>query len=337
MIKYRLNNKTIELESSWEELKQDHFLALMEPLRKVISGEIDVMDFRLCLLEILTGYKRSKKKRSKKEISEINDNLFLMAWRLGFPLKPHYENPEILTVLPAELQEELKTKFPFEILDADHYAMIEGISKLLKWCPVVNLNFKRNLIPKIKIRRKIFIGPRFDIDENGVVDTDICADEFCEASDYLALYEETGDEKYLNNMSAVFYRENRAEFDATKVRDRAKLFAKHLNDDYRSAIVLFFKNIYHYVQNHSVYSALYQASGEKKSEFLNIGLAKAIFQVSEEGLGSYSDVKRWLLPDFLNQLIRQIEKGVSTYRNAEKTDFEIAEILGLPLEIIEKM
>ena len=136
---------------------------------------------------------------------------------LTFPLKPYYHNPEILEVLSPELREKLQTTLPVDITNPDEIQQLETIAGLLQWEPVINLTMNKNPIPKINGMQ----GPVFDIDENGIVTTDIIAAEYVDAYEFFNLYRNTKAQKYLNCFISALYRQNRKEYSTFETQQNA--------------------------------------------------------------------------------------------------------------------
>ena len=175
MIKIKANNEDIDIKNKWSELDPDEFVQVVSWVTKFfLERKPNLIDFRLGLLSILTGYSRSKKRFGVDDKDQINSNLLILASMIKFPIMPCYPEPEQLDVFPQDLQEELKNSFPHEVVRPEFDRMLD----MINYYPIPNLNIEKNLLPEIDSLK----GPMFTIDENNIANTDMSAREYVEAS-----------------------------------------------------------------------------------------------------------------------------------------------------------
>ena len=242
MITINTKNKEVNIPDKWEDLTTTQFISLSALLRRFIQNEIDLFDFRINLLGILSGYKRSKKRKFRKHRSLINERIFIIADMLVFPIKPYYPKPEQLEVFSEKFKIELQTRFLFEIFDVNYLDEKETAENFLEYEPSINYNIKKNLLPSFTHNETLYTGPFFNIDENGVLETDLTALEYIDASEYVSLFRDTGDKRYIAAVAAVLYRDDRSFYKSSDAQKNIDSFT-NINPDVLSAILLIFNNI----------------------------------------------------------------------------------------------
>jgi hypothetical protein len=330
----------LNIPDSWDELTRDQYVAVAGNVLNLVEGKMDLIDFRLNLLQSLTGYERSRKRYNAIEQEQINENLFMLAERLRFPIRPKYETPEVLEVLSEGLREKLKTHFPFEIFDKKYTDELKMVENLLKYSAAINFTMHRELLDVIELpadefssKKTLLWGPSIDIDPNGLVATDLVAGEFVDAYEYYGLYQRTLSPDYLDKLCLTLFRTDRKVYDSVKVA-LAKKFAVNRNIKY--GVFLFFQNLMEYLVNSPVYGMLFNRKTEKSGE-ISIGMVGTIYSLSQEGYGSKEEISQWNLSDYMNAMLKQLIDAVKQLRGFSKTDLEIAKEFGLPIETIRKI
>lgn len=332
MITVVARNKTINIPDSWEELAPVQYVATVELLFELIEGRLSILEFRLRLLKELTGYKRSKKRYDAETIEQINSNLFVLSERLNFPLKPVYHNPELLDVVSEELKKILLNNFIFDIPQVtvyeDELAMIRS---RLNYSVAIHLNMRKNPLPSVETYDAILHGPVFNIDKNGLVDTDIVAQEYVDAMGFYILYQKTKKEDFLDRLVASLYRPEREKYDSFQCQQRL-IYIQCLDINTRKGILLFFQNIQEYFLNHPVYGILFQ--GKEDKNVISLGMENTIYNLSKEGYGTKNEISRLRLDDYLGMLLKMLIDSVKNLRALDKNNQEIASQLHLQIETV---
>lgn len=337
MINIKSKNREVNIPDTWEELSPGQFVKTVTLIHDLFAGKFDLIDFRLKLLAVVSGYKRSRRyvKYSDEQKEIIDSNVHALADLLRFPLKPWYPEPDVLDILSKDCRNLLQEVFPFEIYNPDMLAEIEMLGNMLKYSYAVNYNLKENPLPYIDINNKRLTGPRFNIDENNLAETDIMAQEFVDAVEYYTLYNKSKNEAYINKLVSVLYRENRYCYDPVKVAERARLMEK-TNTETKKAVVFVFQNILEYLNITQPYTYLFSkekvSPDEKRRDVL--GIANTIYSLSKEGFGDVEKIGRMNLAYYLNLRIKQLQDTIQSLRAMEKNNNEIAKTLELPIETV---
>lgn len=332
MIEIRHKKKEIQIPDRWEELTPDQYLSVAGLLFDFFEKKLNLYDFKIELLKKLTNYKRSKKKFSIDTQEQINNNLWLLADQLSFPVKPVYKNLELIDVLDPRLQKRLQKKFPFEIYDPEFMPELEMVMTRLDYSPVVNFNMKKNLLPSFKYNKTIYQGPVFNIDRNLVVETDMTTLEFIDSYTYFRLFVKNGDEKYLRNLVSVLYRPDRSKYSTFDTQKRSDSLIG-IDPGVLQAVFLFFENLKEYLVHLSPYKLIFSGTETDKKK-ISLGISDTLYGLCKAGYGSKDEISNMGLNDYLNLLLKQIIDAIESLRQMKKKDTEIAMELKLPVEII---
>jgi hypothetical protein len=339
MISVKGKNRTITIPDSWDELTPDQYVSTVKLIYQVIDGELTIIDFRLKLLQELTGYERSNKRFDQDEQDQINSNLYLLAEMLKFPIKPNYLNPELLTVLSQELQKKLRSFFPWEITDEEFLPELSMISDRLECSMVMNLNMHKNPIPYLPLSQGRgddwavrLLGPTFNIDHNGMVETDIMAGEYVDAMEYYLLFQKTKEVHYLDMLVSMLYRPERGKHNTFEAQLRAKTL-EPLDINLKRGVFLFFQNIQEYLINRSLYKILFNRE-DSDSKVISLGIIATIYNLAKKGYGTPEEINTMFLPDYLNMLLDMLIDAVGNMRSMDLKDPEIADKLKVPLYVI---
>lgn len=328
MIQIKADNEFIDIKDQWSELDSDEFVRVVTWTTKFFSEpKPNLLDFRLGLLSILTGYHRSKKKFNHDDREQINCNLIILANMLKFPVKPFYPDPDQLDVFPAEVQEKLLTEFPHEVDSPNHSRILEMIT----YYPVPNLHLNKNLLPEIGTLH----GPLFSIDENNLADTDMSAREYVDASNFYRLYSETRTKDYLDRLVAVLYRSDRELYKPANSGKTPKEISE-MHPDYKNAVFYIFQFIQDYIMHRSSYRILF-GGGELKNNKLTLGMDGVIYNLSKAGYGNTVEIGDLSLNDFFNLMIKQMIDEVATLRAAGWNDGKISRETKIEIEIIAQL
>lgn len=341
MLEIKSTKGKVSIPNQWEDLTPAQYLQVINliysyPLTD--TGALSMGEFRLLLLELLSGYKRSRKKYSPEDQEDINNMLSILSEKLTFVYKPWYKDQEIFNVMSEETAEALQNQFPYDLMGTDHEEEILRLIDMIKFIPVLNYNMKSNPLPELKIKRRFLApkklkGPVFNIDKYGSGVTNITAGEYVDAQDYYNMFNQTNDVKYLLNLLQVFYRDYSGPYDATK----SALMDLSQYEGFALGFFHFFQNIQEYFHTHPVYELLYLKSSSNSNPKISLGQSESLYNASAKGYGDIEKVKQMNLVDYMNTLIKDIKDGVSKMRAYKIKDFQIAKDLELPLSVIKKL
>lgn len=336
--RFQKGKQQLQIPDRWYDLTPEQYLGVVNLLNQLTSGASTLFRFRLRLLQLLTGYNRSKKRFTTDQAEIINNNLAILADMLTFPIVPQYKNPDYLEVLSPSLQKKLKTTFPQEINEPEYIQEIAMIADKLETSISINLDFRCNPLPYITVGDNQWYGPDFTVDNNRVVQTDIIAMEFIDASEFAELYYATEEENYLDNLVSVFYRENREKYSTHGSMRKAK-YIKPLPHKVKYGVLLFFQSVVHYISTHPQYGLLYRKAenNETGKAKLDLGSGNVIAQLTKDGFGTREEIEHLPLGDYFTLLLKQIVDAVLSMRDANIKDHEIARKLGLLIETVQKI
>jgi hypothetical protein len=343
MIELNTPTGLVKIHDQWSELTQAEYVGVCGVIAQIQAGELSFFDARLKLLEVLTGYKRSKKRYSADDQQQINDNLSILAGMIRFVFKPEYTNTEILDVLTPDLRTLLHSQFPFEISDSQHVQQLKTVGELLKYRIAINLDVQRNYIPELTYPTGTFYGPLWQVDENNILTTDILADEYIDALDYYKLYHQTQNPIYLQGLAAALYRPNRKKYDSVEVQKNA--YQTPSQPEVLLGIYYFFQGIQEYLVNKSAWHILFAKANSPTPDSyrgtanskISLGMVEHLYSLSKEGYGSREQLGLLNLKDMLNLMFKQLQDTVGTLRSYKLKDYQIAQKLQLSIEIIQQL
>ena len=331
MITLKNGADSINIPDKWSELTPDQFIKVIILYNEMITSDSNVLAFRLKLLQKLSGYERSKDRFDEETAEDIDSNLLILSQMLTFALVPVYTTPEVMGIFTEELQTFLKTNFPFDVTAFDHLQQLAVVGDRLKWYPALNLRFGSNPIPEVRIGDKVRTGPDFNVDDYGIISTDMIVDEYIDALEYLKLYQLTENIGYLDKMISVLYREKRHEY--STFRDSIAGEVANLTICTKMAIENIFEYICITINTHPAFEVLF-SSNEKKA---GGSFSDIIYHLSGKGLGSRTEIARWNLTDFLSAIVRDLKNSVTSLRASGVDESKISREMNIPIEIIQKI
>ncbi|HET6558066.1 MAG TPA: hypothetical protein VFG54_12175 [Prolixibacteraceae bacterium] len=349
MLKYETPSGTGEVENCWGDLSPRQFIATVALTNQFLSGGFDLDEYRLRLLEALTGYKRSKRKKlgvpkqvrddGRDVADQINENLYLISEQLTFAVTPKCGPEEVLEFFSPELRELLKTRFPWEIYEPEMVSQLLMMKGRLRIEYNLNFNLGSNLVPDAQKASVLFKGPLFTATE-GDIDTDLKAGQYLDAQEYFTAYSETRKEKYLDLMIERLYRPagvlKQVQDDAKQVQDDG--LPDLADKATKEAILMVFLYIQNTLVNDPVFSILFKRNEDTSiAPKISLGSDEAIGQLVEAGYGTHESILNLDIRTFFNYQIMMIKKNVGMLRSAGKKPAEIARELNLPVEIIQKL
>jgi len=348
MLTYQTPAGTGTIENCWEELSPDQFIKTVALTNRFFAGGFNIDEYRIRLLEIITGYKRKPKRIrrdainrvSTEEIADtINENLFLISEQLTFTVRPKCGPEEVLEFFSPELRELLKTRFPWEIYEPEMVDQLNTMAKRLKVEYDLNMNLGKNPIPYIRIGETLLKGPVFNA-ADGDIDTDLKAGMYLDAQEYFTAYTETRKEKYLDLMVMALYFPCDDDIVETRLIASLPEIPDFTDRATRDAILLIFLYIQTTLVNDPIFGILFtgrDAINRVSTDRLILGPDEAIGQLIEAGYGTHESILNLDIRTFFNFQILMIKKNVNLLRSYDKKPGEIARELGLSIETIQKL
>ena len=331
MITLKTTNDSISIPSTWAELSSAQFIKVIKLYNEMANGDRNVLEFRLKLLKMLSGYERGKKGVDDETAETIDSNLLILSQMLTFAIKPVYANPEIMEIFTEDLQALLKTTFPFDITAIEHTEQLAMVADQLQWFPVLNLDFGTNPMPEVLVGDVMRAGPVFDIDSFGIISTDMIAEEYVDAMEYLRLYQFSDNIGYLDKMISVLYREKRHDYNT--FRESLPCEVANLTICTKLAIEKIFEYICSSVTTHPAFEILFSANETKSGG----SFSDVFFHLSEKGLGSRTSIARWNLTDFFQAIVRDLKNNVTSLRASGVDDSKISHEMNIPIETLQRI
>lgn len=327
MLKYETPSGTGEVENCWEDLSPLQFIEAVDLTNQFLSGSFTLEEYRLRLLEKLTGYQR--RKRKSKFADQINENLFLISEQLNFAIRPKVGPAEVLEFFTPDLREALKTRFPWEIHEPHLLNQLLQMKNNLEIAYDLNFNIGRNPVQYLKFGTTILEGPVFEASDDEL-NTNLKAGIYLDAHEYFQAFSQTKDRKYLDRMILCLYQ-------PVETIDQIECF-DFTDEKVKNAIAFVFLFIEQTLVNDPVFSILYQKNDEYQfSNKLDLGPDAAIGQLVAAGFGSHESIVNLDIRTFFNYQILIIKRNIETLRGYGKKVDEIAKELNLPIETIQKL
>lgn len=345
MLTYETPSGTGTVENRWADLSPMQFVEAVNLTNQFVNGAItDLDEYRLRLLEMLSGYKR-RTKRSK-HADQINENLYRISEQLNFAILPDVGPPEVLDFFSPKLRELLETRFPWEIHEPEHVAQMRTVQRIMTVNFKVNFNLEKNPLPFIRKGDELFKGPVFTT-ENGDLETNLKAGPYLDASEYFNAYAETKNEKYLERFLTTLYITSEPTVPLTEGDEDPPAggdgggsgvnIPNFSDPKTRDALTMLFIFIQQTFATDPVFSILFQHNENTGTGKLHLGSDEAIGQLVEAGYGNHNEVASLDVRTFFNYQIMFIRKNVESLRSMKKSPGEISKLLNLPVAVLQKL
>ncbi len=302
--------------TAWQEMPNDMFIRVAEALFR--SSGMEVYQLRINVLAAIVNL-------------EINTNVNCrtsLAHLTRFCINI-YHNADVLAVVHPHLADLLTWCLPSEIDDINHFAQLQQVSQLLESKVSLNLNIKTNKVPTIAG----FNGPVFNVDKNGIIETDLLAGEYLDALEFISAYDQSKDETYLASATACLYRSNRKKYTTFEAQKQTDKFIALPQIKAAWLMLLAWQN---YFTTHPLFSTLYTTISNEPNNKVNVGASEMLYQFSKDGYGSVTDMVHMPIIDFLNLRIKSLRDDIYQLRANKIKDGEISRILHIPIQTVLK-
>lgn len=322
MLTIQFDKKSYNLPDQWEELKPQQFIRLVELLTSFSVNKMDPETLRALFLLEVAGI-QPRRIRSQKSQCIFTENVYRIGRNLNFMFQVVYKNTAAIASMAPEIRELLKRNLPDELdMDIPEIRVAHKLKKHIE----VDMLFAKNLIPKIRIGKKEYPGYRFDR-TGGILNTNLPAGDFIDACNLLDQLNETGDERYLDEIIRILYH---------LPEDLPDGF--HLpNEGVRAAILFNFRAVLLFLSQNTHYGILWNRPTGKKAPKLSIGFIDSLYSLSKAGYGDISRLRKVSLVEFLDLLLKEISDAVKQLKDAGKNLLEIAETTKLTLEQVQSI
>lgn len=194
-----------------------------------------------------------------------------------------------------------KIQFPYKITENEDGSLTAAVFICL--C--------RNLLPRMG-RRKAY---KFYISKEGLVRTDITAQQYVDVLDLMELYSSSWSDEVLDELFDTLYPGK------GKV-SRPRKVAVYYN----------FRGILEYIKQLPDFRLVFATGGKRRGGANPLGLSGSILTLSKSGYGTLDEIKSLDLFTYLGALVQLNIDGILSLQSAGCKPGEIAEKMNLPLE-----
>ncbi|MGM9763354.1 MAG: hypothetical protein ACI3ZQ_04980 [Candidatus Cryptobacteroides sp.] len=194
-----------------------------------------------------------------------------------------------------------KIEFPYRITKNEDQSLTAAVSICL--C--------KNLLPHIG-RRK---GYKFRISKEGLIDTDITAQQYVDVLDLMEVYSTTWSDEALDGIFDTLY-------PGRGYVSRPRKVAVYYN----------FRGILEYIKQLPDFRLVFATGGKRRGGANPLGLAASILTLSKSGYGTLNEIRTLDLFTYLGALVQLDIDGILSLQSAGCKPGEIAEKMNLPFE-----
>ena len=319
MLTIYFGQHSYQIQDQWEDLTPDQFIHLVDLLTSFTNGDLTTDMVRTLFFLKVAGIK-PRRIRSKEKEELYSENVFRISRRLNFMFRVVYENEKAIQSMNPEVRHELLRWLPEEI-EGDIPEL--RIARKLKKHIEIDCIFAKNLVPEIRMRRAIYPGFRMNrIGE--VLNTDLPAGDFIDATTLHDQYMKSGSEEILNQMVSLLYK-------------LPEGVAASIPAGTRAAILFNFRAILLFLTHQTQYGILWKAGKTNQDEKISIGFVDSLYSLAKAGYGDTTRLKTISVVEFLDLLLKEVIDTVKTLKDAKMDLTKIAEVTKLSLNQIQSI
>lgn len=330
----KLNKGVLRLPDCWDDLSYKEKIFAFGLLQQVIGGKISASEFRLLMLQKLTGYKPTSELTvlAIKWICYGAALLFVRLYSLLFVKK--YVRSVWLEQWKEQYRPRAKDR---EQINMNLFLLSEKIDfafRIEENKIIINNDFKKNPVPYILLPKKWFRWYRGRKFNKGIsAFTDITGKEYSDCFDLYVAYHESKDQAFrdscLNQIIAILYPCTK-NYQKNMVSDHAERIAA-LDPAIKFGILLWFTGIVDYYTSHPVYSILYPKGDKEASDKIGTGMNSIVLMVTQKGYNpkeniSLNDLFDVQIEMLKNRLAEALASGAKIEEVAKKTGLSIIQI-----------
>jgi len=326
MIKLEFNNgHKFLLKNRWEELSGKEYLTILDYLSKCLSGKNSIPKLRVMILFLLTGLNGRLHKDSEKADRQ-SLNIYKISQQLTFMLRIEYKSKKSFNSLNRDIKNKLERYLPEEL----------DVTPITRWATksqktiIPDLVFAANLLPEIKVGRKLLKGYTFTLNDR-ILSTSLTTSQFITAQTVSKEVSEKGDEYSLNILVAILYS---SPYDSLSVMNLAKRIS-HLEMQTKKAIYFNFNAIQAFLSTKTKYSILFgEPDPKKKKPKIDLGLESVALSLIKTG---YSNIEESNLIHFFEIMYSELIQNVTNLHHQGIAIDKISEQTGLTLKTINQI
>ena len=319
MLTLQFKEHAYQIPNQWEELNTDQFIYLIDLLNSHTAGELTADMVRTLFFLKIAGIK-PRKIYSKESADLYSENIYRISRNLTFMFRVVYDNAAALRSMESDYRNLLERYLPEELEgEVPELRVARKLKKHLE----IDAIFAKNLIPEIRIRRRNYPGFKFDR-IGGILNTDLPAGDFINASTLHDLFMESGNQEQLDMMISILYKLPAGV--ATKVAD-----------DIKAAVLFNFRSIMQFISQQTQYGLLWNKGNSVQENKISIGFVDSLYSLSKAGYGDASHLKSISLVEFLDLLLKEVIDTVKSLQSSKMDMVKISEITKLSINQIQSI
>lgn len=319
MLILRFATRSYQLPDRWEELSSDQFIHLVGLLTAYSTGELTADMVRtLYFLEVAGIHKR--KVRSAQQAETFSENVYRISRNLNFMFQVVYDNNQAIRSMSDEFRGLLERWLP-EDLEGNEPEL--RVARKLKKNVEIDCTFAKNLVPFLKIRKRRYPGYRMDL-TGEVLNTDLPAGDFIDASTLHDQYMKSGSGQILDQLVARLY----------KLPEGA---AAGIPMETKTAILFNFRAILLFLTHRTQYGILWKSGSTNQDEKISIGFVDSLYSLAKAGYGDTTRLKTVSLVEFLDLLLKEVIDTVKSLRDMKMDLVKISEVTKLSINQINSI
>jgi hypothetical protein len=296
----KLGKKKYFIPESWEKLNEKQCKILCKLFSESIPKEMIQSLFLARILKVRPPFKRAKQE-------QFYENLRILSSDINFPFRRIFSPREKFDKLPLKTQKKLNTidLSDLEDLDPD----IEFALKNIQVEEQLYMNKPLWIIKKYK--RQV---PKYYFKIGESIETNITISAFKEISRAYNKCLNEPNQKRFNKLVSCY-------FDV-----------KSAPNWLMNLCFLYTQSFLEYLNNHPVYAVLFIGSEDNK---VNFGIDGVLLNLVKLGYIENDKKEETLILDYLNMQLKELKSHIAQMRAYDKSDYEIAQQLEIPLKYIQ--
>jgi hypothetical protein len=204
---------------------------------------------------------------------------------------------------------------------------------------IFNFDIDRFFILTIDIDTIEMKGLTFNINDNGIISTDMTAEEFVDAYNFYVMFENSKNIGILKYMALIFLRPvvngKKIEYSSVSCIQNAMALSD-IDSSVLFGCYIQFAGLMNFILKRTNYALLFKGDAQQAGK-ISIGLAETIYSLSKTGYGSKSEIAKLNLFEYLDLLLKETLDYVKELNAMEKTYNEISELTGLSIDQITRI
>jgi len=325
MLELYLNDNKYEFPNSWEELSQEQFICLSDLLHKYQKGEITAGDVRVKYFLQVAGLRPRRIRRAEQE-HLFSENVYRACRMISFFFKWRYQNEKSFAGFAPELQQELLHTDPEDMEPTPEVRVARKMKRYME----VDACFARNLVPDIRVNRKIS-AYRLILEKN-ILNTSFTAAQYVDAYSVFENWSKDGSMDSLDLLVAILYQEK--DYSADRAHENSKIIRWRFPENLKRAILLNYMAIHVFMSSRTKYAILFSGTETDRKGKITLGFHDSIYSLIKAG---YGDVEEMNLVKFLDLMLKELRDGVVLLHENDMKIEDIAQKMKLTVHQVKSL